>query len=628
MESWYSRETLLKLFGRLHHESLRNEDLATKNLLNLLDDFETKSLQDKKDDMRKLYESLDARSKQEVKERYGRSLHYKRTVNAAAPKLIPRTLDMLPAEMLMQICDFADPKSLITLRRTCRIISQCAMTPFCNVHFSERRHILSRHSLLELVKITAHPVFGPFVRTIKLGSCRLSADAFLDLDLTEDECHRGDSMALKQAKDDIYLTVSEQGNLDYGHSRFALLWLIQALDNIHGWGNEPTLVAWVDVSNDSSAANDPTYFRISDSESATFWGSLKAYRAGIDAATAQNPLTFEDRPYATIKLLLRAAHVSNCTVERFGLSIRASEYSTRYPPFAADDIRTQLSSLQSLTINACPRVPGTDTELTTMRFVESLIKRTLNLTECKFSGIRITPGRTELVPSIGNIALHTLHLSDFATNGFVLFEILNKQLSTLKHLSLKSLRFDSGSIDMEALFYWMKRNLPLNALDVSNLRVDRSREEISLPLSKKQVAYTGTEQVREGLEELLEMLQDPKMFLARPSPPQQVTPNSSTVQQTPLPRPVAVLTPPLASTSTLAPTPVPNITPAPAIAPTSAMRALALTPVLASVSASAMAPALAAATPDIPLMTAAPSRKRKRNSNIGDPPRFESRQGA
>lgn len=273
MENWYSRETLLKLFGILHHESLQNEDLATKNLLNLLDDFQTKSLQDKKDDMRKLYEGLDARSKQEAKERYGRSLHYKRTVNAAAPKFIPRTLDMLPPEMLIQICDFADPKSLIALRRTCRIISQCALTPFCNVHFSERRHILSRHSLEELVKITAHPVFGPFVRTIKLGSCRLSANAFQNLDMMEDEHHPGGLMALKQAKDDIYLTVSEQGNLEYRQQGSAVLWLRHALNNIHGWGHEPTLEAWVDVLTDSSAANDPTYFKSSDSESATFFGA-------------------------------------------------------------------------------------------------------------------------------------------------------------------------------------------------------------------------------------------------------------------------------------------------------------------------------------------------------------------
>lgn len=82
MENWYSQVNLLKLFGGLHYESLENENLTSQNLLSALENFENKSRRERKADLDSLYGGLDAKSKQEVRERYGRILYLMHTANA------------------------------------------------------------------------------------------------------------------------------------------------------------------------------------------------------------------------------------------------------------------------------------------------------------------------------------------------------------------------------------------------------------------------------------------------------------------------------------------------------------------------------------------------------------------
>lgn len=551
---------LLKLFGGLHYESLENENLTSQNLLNALESFENKSCRDKEADLHELYKGLDARSKREVRERYVRIVYL---MHAASPpfqtamtegeaRYPPSSLvcsiaeklqstfmhtdsspqarlalDAIPDEMIIQICEFADSRSLTALRATCRRIRHWVEEPFRLAHFSERRHILSRHSLEELFKITAHPVFVRYVRSIKLGSCRLSPGTFQNLDILDNDPLPGASEDLKLLRDDIYLTISEQENLerfdyraDLEVQNLAVLWIKNALNNIRGWGNIPEIGTYVDVSKDSSATDDPTYFMSSESDMDPFYsgfGCTKAYGTGSNAVY----MDFDDRPYATTTLLLRAVHASNCSIERLSLSVGLTEESTSFWMIDEPEVGPQLSSLRSLTTNAYPLNSGTN--YFTIRLIERLMTHAPNMVEWDLGGVNMFWGTTDLISILSNINLHTWRLS-YGIDAYVphLINALGTQQQTLRNLSLKSLWF--VDIDqVRTLLSWIQSHLCLNTLFVADIKVPVSEEEpdvpeeeldlpeegLDVPVLDGPFEYNGVREVREGLKEILKMLDAP-----------------------------------------------------------------------------------------------------------------------
>jgi hypothetical protein len=84
----------------------------------------------------------------------------------------PSRLIELPNEVLMEICSSAEDRDLPSLRLTCRELCDTATPHFAKVNFTERFHVVSPYSIDTLVKITEHPVFGGYVRTVAICSAR------------------------------------------------------------------------------------------------------------------------------------------------------------------------------------------------------------------------------------------------------------------------------------------------------------------------------------------------------------------------------------------------------------------------------------------------------------------------
>jgi hypothetical protein len=90
------------------------------------------------------------------------------------------SLPRMPNKILSAIIDLAGSENLPALRLTNKHLCAVANTPFATLHFSERKHVQSAHSMDALIEITAHPFFGKFVKTVIICGSRsaLCAPAF------------------------------------------------------------------------------------------------------------------------------------------------------------------------------------------------------------------------------------------------------------------------------------------------------------------------------------------------------------------------------------------------------------------------------------------------------------------
>jgi hypothetical protein len=78
----------------------------------------------------------------------------------------------MPTEILSTIVDLAGPENLPALRLTNKRLCSVSNAPFAALHFTERRHVQSAHSMDALIDITAHPFFGGFVRSVIISGSR------------------------------------------------------------------------------------------------------------------------------------------------------------------------------------------------------------------------------------------------------------------------------------------------------------------------------------------------------------------------------------------------------------------------------------------------------------------------
>jgi hypothetical protein len=78
----------------------------------------------------------------------------------------------MPTEILSTVIDLAGPEDLPALRLTNKRLCSVSNAPFATLHFTERRHVQSAHSMDALIDITAHPFFGGFVRSVIISGSR------------------------------------------------------------------------------------------------------------------------------------------------------------------------------------------------------------------------------------------------------------------------------------------------------------------------------------------------------------------------------------------------------------------------------------------------------------------------
>jgi hypothetical protein len=78
----------------------------------------------------------------------------------------------LPDELLTNIADNVAPEDLPNFRLTCKTLANIAAKPFGEKRLAHRRFIFTEYSLKGLVDMTAHPVFGPCIKSIMFSTDR------------------------------------------------------------------------------------------------------------------------------------------------------------------------------------------------------------------------------------------------------------------------------------------------------------------------------------------------------------------------------------------------------------------------------------------------------------------------
>jgi hypothetical protein len=91
----------------------------------------------------------------------------------------------LPDELLMNISDNVAYEDLPNFRLTCKTLANIAAKQFGQKRLAHRRFILTEYSLKGLGDMTAHPVFGPCVKSIMFGTDHLTNDLEVVMDALE-----------------------------------------------------------------------------------------------------------------------------------------------------------------------------------------------------------------------------------------------------------------------------------------------------------------------------------------------------------------------------------------------------------------------------------------------------------
>ncbi|KAG9656512.1 hypothetical protein KCU64_g5828, partial [Aureobasidium melanogenum] len=109
------------------------------------------------------------------------------SIHGQPPKLVD-----LPTEVLVEIFDLVPDKNLSTVRLVCKRLCDAATPRFATANFTERIHVASPYSISALIKITEHPVFGGYVKTVGVcGAIRLKerqSSFYWNKFIEEDDC--------------------------------------------------------------------------------------------------------------------------------------------------------------------------------------------------------------------------------------------------------------------------------------------------------------------------------------------------------------------------------------------------------------------------------------------------------
>ncbi|KAF4626435.1 hypothetical protein G7Y89_g11729 [Cudoniella acicularis] len=87
-----------------------------------------------------------------------------------------RTLADLPSEVITLVAIELETEDFLNLRHTCRDLNSKSFSQFLGCYFKVRYHMLNRHSLQNLLEVSAHPVFGPSLHTLEICVDHLTED--------------------------------------------------------------------------------------------------------------------------------------------------------------------------------------------------------------------------------------------------------------------------------------------------------------------------------------------------------------------------------------------------------------------------------------------------------------------
>jgi hypothetical protein len=96
------------------------------------------------------------------------------------------SLTTLPTELIDKIFSFIDNLGLINLRLVSRSVCAIANRPFAVENFANSHHVVTRHSFDTLLAVSAHDIFGAYIRRIMICPYRKVLDRLDPQDTDED----------------------------------------------------------------------------------------------------------------------------------------------------------------------------------------------------------------------------------------------------------------------------------------------------------------------------------------------------------------------------------------------------------------------------------------------------------
>lgn len=78
------------------------------------------------------------------------------------------TLIDLPGEVITMLACELETEAFLNFRMTCKDLNSKSFGQYINAYFKIRYHMLDRHSLRNLLEISAHTVFGPALHTLEI----------------------------------------------------------------------------------------------------------------------------------------------------------------------------------------------------------------------------------------------------------------------------------------------------------------------------------------------------------------------------------------------------------------------------------------------------------------------------
>ncbi|KAF1349047.1 hypothetical protein BDV97DRAFT_354908 [Delphinella strobiligena] len=248
------------------------------------------------------------------------------------------------------IIKYTDHDTMCSLRLSNKWVSEVSKRPFAEAYMAERRHVMSRQSLVVLAEITAHKDFGPAVRTILLGSSRLTSTGVEEL---ESRIHELDMHIDNNANWDFCdELVQEQDSLDTTAEGVDLV--KEALHHISARGQTVVLGTWVSIIHQTErslfpASSAAPWFRLRRSKYLySGFGCEKLY-GGLFPDDFDDELDvdheFTNSSKETLDIILAAMEGDKCPVDGLQLELSGTEdeieeFSSRFSQALASWVRT------------------------------------------------------------------------------------------------------------------------------------------------------------------------------------------------------------------------------------------------------------------------------------------------
>lgn len=93
---------------------------------------------------------------------------------------MPELIDELGPEIIAMIAQYLESKDFFNFRLCNLYLRNSTFALFIKLYFRTRTHMLSRHSLMNLLDISHHPIFGLSIRSVVIATNHLTPDGLSD----------------------------------------------------------------------------------------------------------------------------------------------------------------------------------------------------------------------------------------------------------------------------------------------------------------------------------------------------------------------------------------------------------------------------------------------------------------